>query len=116
MKSAQRELDFFNDLSGASEFIFLTSRRNTRKRLLTGPEVPAKTEGVSELIDRIIGDYLRLQSFFGMSTARSKPMSRKPRTDALRNRERILEVAKEALTRSGGNASLDDIAKEAGVG
>jgi AcrR family transcriptional regulator len=41
---------------------------------------------------------------------------RKPRTDAQRNRERILEVAKEAFTRSGANASLDDIAKEAGVG
>jgi AcrR family transcriptional regulator len=41
---------------------------------------------------------------------------RKPRTDAKRNRERILEVAKEAFTRSGANASLDDIAKEAGVG
>ena len=36
--------------------------------------------------------------------------------DALRNRERILEVAKEAFTRSGANASLDEIAKEAGVG
>src|ERR1700689_3124105 len=51
-----------------------------------------------------------------MSTKRSKPAPRKPRTDALRNRERILEVAKQAFTRSGANASLDDIAKEAGVG
>ncbi len=41
---------------------------------------------------------------------------RKPRTDALRNRERILEVAKAAFTRFGANASLDDIAKEAEVG
>jgi AcrR family transcriptional regulator len=41
---------------------------------------------------------------------------RKPRTDALRNRERILEVAKEAFTRSGAQTSLDDIAKQAGVG
>src|SRR3981189_339382 len=41
---------------------------------------------------------------------------RKPRTDAQRNRERILEVAKRAFTRSGANASLDDIAKEAEVG
>ncbi len=44
------------------------------------------------------------------------PVHRKPRTDAQRNRERILEVAKEAFTRSGANASLDDIAKETGVG
>jgi AcrR family transcriptional regulator len=47
---------------------------------------------------------------------RSQSAQRKPRTDAQRNRERILEVAKEAFTRSGANASLDDIAKEAGVG
>ena len=36
--------------------------------------------------------------------------------DALRNRERILEVAKGAFTRHGADASLDDIAKQAGVG
>src|SRR3954470_22494947 len=41
---------------------------------------------------------------------------RKPRTDAQRNRERILEVAKLAFTRYGANTSLDDIAKEAEVG
>src|ERR1700730_1191896 len=41
---------------------------------------------------------------------------RKPRTDAQRNRERILEVAKAAFTRSGANTSLDDIARDAGVG
>lgn len=45
-----------------------------------------------------------------------KPVLRKPRTDALRNRERILEAAKEAFTRNGVNASLDDIARQAGVG
>jgi AcrR family transcriptional regulator len=42
--------------------------------------------------------------------------ARKPRTDALRNRERILEVAKAAFTRQGANASLEEIAKQAGVG
>jgi len=51
-----------------------------------------------------------------MPTKNRKIVHRKPRTDAQRNRERILEVAKEAFTRSGANASLDDIAKEAGVG
>ena len=51
-----------------------------------------------------------------MATKRSQPAGRKPRTDALRNRERILEVAKEAFTNSGANTSLDDIAKHAGVG
>jgi AcrR family transcriptional regulator len=46
----------------------------------------------------------------------SRSDSRKPRADALRNRERLLEVAKEAFTRSGANTSLDDIATQAGVG
>jgi AcrR family transcriptional regulator len=41
---------------------------------------------------------------------------RKPRADAQRNRERILEVAKQAFTRSGLDVSLDDIAKQAEVG
>lgn len=51
-----------------------------------------------------------------MATKPAKPGRRKPRTDALRNRERILEVAKQAFTRSGASASLDDIARKAGVG
>ena|SRR5258708_475457 len=51
-----------------------------------------------------------------MPKRRSKPAPRKPRTDAQRNRDRILEVAKEAFTRSGADASLDEIAKQAGVG
>ncbi len=51
-----------------------------------------------------------------MVTRNRKTAPRKPRTDARLNRERILEVAKEAFTRSGPNASLDDIAREAGVG
>jgi AcrR family transcriptional regulator len=34
----------------------------------------------------------------------------------MRNRERILEVAKGTFTRHGADASLDDIAKQAGVG
>jgi AcrR family transcriptional regulator len=51
-----------------------------------------------------------------MSIFCSKPAQRKPRTDALRTRECILAVAKEAFTRFGASASLDDVAKQAGVG
>ena len=51
-----------------------------------------------------------------MKKRHAQPVERKPRTDALRNRERILEVAKEAFTRDGAATSLDDIAKQAGVG
>ena len=46
----------------------------------------------------------------------SQSAGRKPRADAQRNRERILQVAKRAFTRSGASASWDDIANEAGVG
>jgi AcrR family transcriptional regulator len=41
---------------------------------------------------------------------------RKPRADARRNRQRILAAAKEAFARHGANASLDDIARQVGVG
>jgi len=51
-----------------------------------------------------------------MTTKRPKSSERKPRADAQRNRGRILDVAKQAFSRSGVNTSLDDIAKEAGVG
>ena len=51
-----------------------------------------------------------------MPTKRKQATIRKPRSDAQRNRERILEVARQAFSRSGANASLDDIAKKAGVG
>jgi AcrR family transcriptional regulator len=51
-----------------------------------------------------------------MPKKHSQSTRRKPRADAHRNRERILEVAKQAFTRSGANTSLDDIAKDAGVG
>jgi AcrR family transcriptional regulator len=70
-----------------------------------------------EIVSAIV-DYRRMSpvASFLMPTKRSQFVDRKPRTDGLRNRERILEVAKEAFTRSGANTSLDDIAKQAGVG
>jgi AcrR family transcriptional regulator len=44
------------------------------------------------------------------------PDERKPRIDALRNRERLLEVAKAAFAEGGADVSLDDIARAAGLG
>jgi AcrR family transcriptional regulator len=41
---------------------------------------------------------------------------RKPRSDGQRNREMIIRAAKKAFTENGAGASLDDIAKKAGVG
>jgi AcrR family transcriptional regulator len=47
----------------------------------------------------------------------AKPKSaRKPRSDAQRNRERILEVAKQVFTRRGAGASMGEIARRAKIG
>ena len=51
-----------------------------------------------------------------MTTKRSPSTERKQRSDAQQNRERILAVARKAFTKSGANASLENIAKQAGVG
>jgi AcrR family transcriptional regulator len=51
-----------------------------------------------------------------MARKKAKAVPRKPRADAQRNRERILQVAKAAFTRSGADISLDDVAKQSGVG
>ena len=56
-----------------------------------------------------------MQEYLEMMKKQSTAV-RKPRTDALRNRERILDVAKGVFTRQGANASLEEIAKQAGVG
>lgn len=45
-----------------------------------------------------------------------KTTIRKPRADAQRNRERILETAKQVFTRRGADASMDEIAKRAKIG
>jgi len=82
--------------------------------VLTGRHDSDKTESGSESLDN-----RRLSPvtwIFAMPKKHSQPAGRKPRSDAQRNRDRILEVAKEAFARSGANASLDDIAKQAGVG
>jgi AcrR family transcriptional regulator len=41
---------------------------------------------------------------------------RKPRADAVRNRERVLEAAKSVFSAGGADASLETVAKRAGVG
>lgn len=42
--------------------------------------------------------------------------TRKPRADAVRNRERVLEAAKTVFSAGGPEASLEAVAKRAGVG
>jgi AcrR family transcriptional regulator len=41
---------------------------------------------------------------------------RKPRADAIRNRERVLEAAKAVFSKGGPGASLEAVARHAGVG
>ncbi len=43
-------------------------------------------------------------------------MARKPRADAVRNRERVLEAAKAVFSAGGNEASLEAVARHAGVG
>lgn len=51
-----------------------------------------------------------------MKKSAVKTAARKPRADAQRNRELILEVAKQVFTRRGAEASMDEIAKRAKIG
>jgi AcrR family transcriptional regulator len=45
-----------------------------------------------------------------------KPASRKPRADALRNRDRVLEAAKAVFSAGGPDVSLEAVARKASVG
>lgn len=49
-----------------------------------------------------------------MTDQPSRP--RKPRADAIRNRERVLEAAKAVFSRGGTEAGLESVARQAGVG
>ena len=49
-------------------------------------------------------------------TVRPAEIVRKPRADAIRNRERVLEAAKAVFSAGGADASLEAVAKRAGVG
>jgi AcrR family transcriptional regulator len=51
-----------------------------------------------------------------MAKPHPKSTPRKLRADAQRNRENILEVAKQAFARSGAEVTLDDVARRAKVG
>jgi AcrR family transcriptional regulator len=49
-------------------------------------------------------------------TGPSAAIVRKPRADAVRNRERVLEAAKAVFSTGGADASLEAVARRAGVG
>lgn len=44
------------------------------------------------------------------------PEGKKPRADAMRNRQRVLDAAEEVFARKGPGASTDEVARAAGVG
>src|SRR5579864_2106599 len=48
--------------------------------------------------------------------SRSEKAFRKPRSDGLRNRERVLDAAKIVFSAGGEGASLEAVARQAGVG
>lgn len=63
-------------------------------------------------VNQLYGGCLRLSS--GMREKVNG--SRKPRADAVLNRERLIEAAKEVLGQGGPSASLEAVARQAGVG
>jgi AcrR family transcriptional regulator len=70
-----------------------------------------------ECLRFIYGDTLRLsREFFSVADEGEPAAVRKPRADAERNRIRLLETAKAAFAEKGSAASLDEIARIAGVG
>ena len=48
--------------------------------------------------------------------AESQKSSRKPRADSIRNRERLLDAAADVFGAGAGQASLEEVARQAGVG
>src|SRR6201998_3991158 len=57
-----------------------------------------------------------IKGFSGVTDEGESTAVRKPRADAERNRARLLETAKAAFAEKGSAASLDEIARMAGVG
>jgi AcrR family transcriptional regulator len=69
-------------------------------------------EGLSELYGGILHFGNLMTHMSQTPVAQSRPL----RTDAQRNRQRLLEVAHAAFEEHGVDASLDEIARRAGVG
>src|SRR6267143_3207034 len=71
------------------------------------------------MIRQKYGGSLRLQGVgFSADAMTDQPVleQRKPRADAIRNRERVLEAAKAVFSQGGPEASLEAVARRAGVG
>ncbi len=64
------------------------------------------------VVGRVTGENVEATSVYKGSLTRN----RKPRLDAVRNRERVLEAAKAVFSQGGPEASLEAVARGAGVG
>src|SRR5216684_5644043 len=62
------------------------------------------------------GGRLRLQEHWDKNMATQSIETRRPRADAVRNRERVLAAAKAVFSAGGSDASLEAVARHAGVG
>jgi AcrR family transcriptional regulator len=60
--------------------------------------------------------YKRRSSKTDAMTHQPAMEKRKPRADAIRNRERVLEAAKAVFSQGGPKAGLEAVARQAGVG
>jgi len=58
----------------------------------------------------------RIVIYISFMTEQSEAPVRRPRADAVRNRERLLQAAKAVFSAGGPDASLETVAKRAGVG
>src|ERR1700688_2714950 len=71
----------------------------------------------SSALSRATGGGLRLQGRAAQTMGtQSIETTRRPRADAVRNRERVLAAAKAVFSKGGADASLEAVAKRAGVG
>jgi AcrR family transcriptional regulator len=58
----------------------------------------------------------RIVIYISFMTEQSEAPARRPRADAVRNRDRLLQAAKAVFSAGGPEASLETVAKRAGVG
>jgi AcrR family transcriptional regulator len=88
-------------------------------------DCPTQPRGISAIprfgaADVLYGGSLHLASKnergIGNVNEHSGKIARRPRADALRNRERVLEAAKAIFSTGGPDGSLEAVAKRAGVG
>jgi AcrR family transcriptional regulator len=79
--------------------------------------LPTRFDVKGERLRFKYGDTLRLsRGIFDVVDEGKGLTGRKPRADAQRNRARLLKTAKAAFAEKGAEASLDEIARTAGVG